>query len=202
MRKVATALGAAPMSVYYHVANREDLLDAMVDSVFSEIDLPALETPWRVAMRDRADATRAALTRHTWAVALLDSRNSPGPATLAHLDRVIGILRGNGFSIAAAAHAYSVLDAYIYGFAIQETSLPFDSSNAGDVAQAMIAQMPRDSYPHLVELASEHVLQPGYDYGEEFEFGIELILDGVEPLAHLHDASRNVTSLPPAVSKH
>ena len=201
MRKVATALGAAPMSVYYHVANREDLLDAMVDSVFDEIDLPALETPWRVAMRDRADATRAALTRHTWAVALLDSRNSPGPATLAHVDRVIGILRGNGFSIAAAAHAYSVLDAYIYGFAIQESSLPFDAGDAGDVAETMVAQMPQDAFPHLVELASEHVLQPGYDYGEEFEFGIELILDGLEPLALVPVTARNVTALPPAVSK-
>ncbi len=183
MRKLGEALGVEAMSLYSHVANKDDLLDGMIDAVFAEIDLPSADDGWRAAMRQRAVSVREVLRRHRWAVGLMESRTSPGPATLAHHDAVIGVLRAAGFSVPKTAHAFSVLDSYIYGFALQEKGLPFQTADgAAEVAQAMFAQIPVDRYPHFVELATQHVLQPGYDYGEEFEFGLDLILDGLERL--------------------
>jgi AcrR family transcriptional regulator len=181
MRKLGEALGVEAMSLYNHVANKDELLDGMVDLVFGEIDLPARGADWRTAMRQRAVSARRALSRHRWAIGLMESRASPGPATLRHHDTVIGSLREAGFSIAMAAHAFSVLDSYIYGFALQEASLPFETGEeTAELAQAILMQMPADEYPHLTELTVEHVLQPGYDYGDEYEFGLGLILDGLE----------------------
>ncbi len=181
MRKLGDALGVEAMSLYNHVANKGDLLDGMVDFVFSEIDLPAGGADWKTSMRQRAVSVRQALTRHPWAIGLMESRTSPGPATLRHHDAVIGSLRQGGFSIEMAAHAYSVLDSYIYGFALQEASLPFDTAEeTAEVAEMIFKQLPPDEYPYLTELTVEHVLQPGYDYGNEYEFGLDLILDGLE----------------------
>jgi AcrR family transcriptional regulator len=181
MRKLGQALGVEAMSLYYHVANKDALLDGMVDLVFAEIELPTAGTGWRTAMRRRANSARAALRRHPWAIALMESRRTPGSANLRHHDAVIGCLREAGFSVALTAHAYSLLDAYIYGFALQEANLPFTTpEETAEVAQSIMAEFPADAYPHLAELAVQHVLQPGYDYGDEFEFGVELILDGLE----------------------
>ena len=181
MRKFGEALGVEAMSLYNHVANKDELLDGMVDLVFSEIDLPPRGVDWKTAMRQRAVSARQALARHRWAIGLMESRTSPGPATLRHHDAVIGSLRGAGFSIEMAAHAFSVLDSYIYGFALQEANLPFGTAEeTAEVAQMILAQLPADEYPHLTELTVGHVLQPGYDYGDEFEFGLDLILDGLE----------------------
>ena len=182
MRKLGEALGVEAMSLYNHVANKDELLDGMVDVVFGEIDLPSgTGTEWKTAMRRRAVSARQALSRHPWAIGLMESRTSPGPATLRHHDGVIGSLRRAGFSIEMAAHAFSVLDSYIYGFALQEATLPFHTpEETAEVAQMIMANFPRDEYPHLAELTIEHVLKPGYDYGNEFEFGLDLILDGLE----------------------
>jgi AcrR family transcriptional regulator len=181
MRKLGEAVGVEAMSLYRHVANKVDLLDGMIDVVFGEIEVPSGADGWRTAMRQRAISVRRALSRHRWAIGLMESRSSPGPATLRHHDTVIGVLRGAGFSPELTAHAYSVLDSYIYGFALQERSLPFDSpEETAEMAQAFLAQFPADVYPHLAELTTEHVLRPGYDYGDEFEFGLDLILDGLE----------------------
>ena len=183
MRKLGEALGVEAMSLYNHVANKDDLLDGMVDLVFGEIDLPSGAIDWKTAMRDRAGSARQALSRHPWAIALMQSRTAPGPSTLRHHDAVIGSLRGAGFSIEMAAHAFSALDSYIYGFALQEASLPFDTAEeTAEVAEMILSQFPADEYPHLTELTLEHVLQPGYDYGNEFEFGLDLVLDGLERL--------------------
>ncbi|MFZ0322824.1 MAG: TetR/AcrR family transcriptional regulator [Actinomycetes bacterium] len=181
MRRLGDSLGVEAMSLYHHVANKSDLLDGMVDAVFSEIELPSGQGAWRSAMRLRAISARRALARHPWAIALMQSRTTPGPATLGHHDAVIGALRSGGFSVEMAAHAFSVLDSYIYGFALQEASLPFDNAEAtAEVTQNILAEVPAGTYPHLTELAVAHVLQPGYDYGDEFEFGLDLILDGLE----------------------
>jgi AcrR family transcriptional regulator len=181
MRKLGEALGVEAMSLYNHVANKEDLLDGMIDVVFAEIDLPTGWADWRAAMRQRAISARRVLSRHGWAIGLMESRSSPGPATLRHHDAVIGCLRDAGFSIELAAHAFSVLDSYIYGFALQERSLPFPTpEQTADLAQDILASFPADKYPHLAELTARHVLQPGFDYGNEFEFGLDLILDGLE----------------------
>jgi AcrR family transcriptional regulator len=180
MRKLGEAVGVEAMSLYNHVASKGDLLDGMVDVVFSEIGLPAGDVGWKAAMRQRAISARETLARHRWAIGLMESRRSPGPATLRHHDAVLGCLRTAGFSIELTAHAYSLLDSYIYGFALQEASLPFDSAEeAPELAQEIAGQLPADAYPHLTELAIEHVLQPGYRYGDEFEIGLDLILDAL-----------------------
>lgn len=181
MRRLGQSLGVEAMSLYNHVANKDALVDGMVDAVFAEIDLPVVGGPWRSELQRRCRSQRAALRRHTWAAPLMESRTSPGPATLRHHNAVVGCLRVQGFSVAMAAHAFSLIDAYVYGFVLQETTLPFETADeAVEVAAAMMPAISPDDYPYLVELATEHVLQPGYDYGDEFEYGLGLVLDGLE----------------------
>jgi AcrR family transcriptional regulator len=181
MRRLGEALGVEAMSLYNHVANKGDLLDGMIDVVFSEIDMPTGATDWRAAMHRRAVSAREVLARHRWAIGLMESRTSPGPATLRHHDTVLGCLRTGGFSVELAAHAFAVLDSYIYGFALQEASLPFSAGEeTAELAQEILAHAPPAEYPHLTELTLEHVLRPGYDFGNEFEFGLDLILDALD----------------------
>jgi AcrR family transcriptional regulator len=182
MRRLGEDLRVEAMSLYNHVTSKDQLLDGMVDLVFAEIDLPAGGADWKTAMRERAESARQALRRHPWAIALMSTRTSPGPATLRHHDAVIGSLRARGFSIQLTAHAFSALDSYIYGFALQEATLPLGdtSEETAQVAEMMMAQVPADEYPHLTEFTVGHILQPGYDYGKEFGFGLDLILDGLD----------------------
>jgi AcrR family transcriptional regulator len=181
MRKLGQELGVEAMSLYNHVANKEDILDGMVDVVFSEIDLPSKKAGWKRAMRRRAISVREVLSRHHWATGLMESRTNPGPANLKHHDAVLGSLRRAGFSMAMAAHAYALLDAYIYGFALTEMNLPFESSEeVADVARGMLSASPIDEYPNLADFITEHAMKPGYDYAHEFEYGLDLILDGLE----------------------
>ena len=180
MRKLGQELGVEAMSLYHHVANKDDILDGIVDVVFGEIELPTGEAGWEAAMRRRSVSAREALRRHPWATGLMESRRTPGPANIRHHDAVLGVLRNAGFPIELAAHAYSLLDSYIYGFALQEASLPFHTpEETAEVAQEIMAAFPADDYPHLAEIATEHALQPGYDYGDEFLYGLDLILDGL-----------------------
>ena len=180
MRKLGGELGVEAMSLYNHVSNKGDLTDGMIDGVFAEIDLPSGGTDWRTAMRHRAISVRKVLARHPWATGLMESRTTPGPATLRHHDAVLGILREAGFSIVLAAQASSVLDSYIYGFVLQERNLSATSLGSTRLAQVILARLATQDYPHVAELTVEHVLQPGYDHDAEFEFGIDLILDGLE----------------------
>ena len=180
MRSLAQELGVKPMALYYHVANKEEILDGIVDLVFSEIELPTANGDWRSEIVRRANSARLVLRRHPWAIGLMESRKTPGAATLRHHDATIGTLRAAGFSVEMTAHAYALLDSYIYGFALQEVSLPFEGpETVADVAEPMMQQFPADAYPHLVEMATEYVLQPGYDFGNEFKFGLGVILDAL-----------------------
>lgn len=185
IRRLASALDTKPMTIYHHVPGKEAILDGMVDMVFGEIDPPPTEIDWKSAMRHRALSARAILVRHPWAAPLMEARRNPGPNTLAHHDAVLGCFRRGGFSVEMTAHAYALIDAFIYGFALQETSLPATSgAEMEDLAGSMVDLLPPDDYPHLRELVAEHVLQPGYDFSAEFEFGLDLILDGLETVAH------------------
>jgi AcrR family transcriptional regulator len=180
IRSLAGDLGVKPMSVYHHVANKEEILDGIVDAVFGEMEVPSDQGEWRTEMTRRARSARAALRRHPWAIGLMESRTNPGPATLRHHDASIGMLRAGGFSVVLTAHALALVDSYVYGFALQEAGLPFEGPDtAADVAGTMVEQFATGQYPHLVELAEQHVMRPGYDFGDEFEFGLELILDGL-----------------------
>ena len=184
IRKLATALDSKPMTIYHHVANKEAILDGMVDLVFDEIDRPPTDIDWKPAMRQRALSARAVLARHPWAAPLMESRTSPGPATMGHHDAVIGCFRRGGFSVEDTAHAYALVDAFIYGFALQETSLPAtEGQEMADLAESVMEPYSADDYPYLTEFTVEHALQPGYDFGREFDFGLDLILDGLEAMA-------------------
>jgi len=185
MRKLADELGAGAMSLYYHVPNKEQLIDGMVDIVFSEIEPPSTEDDWKTAMRKRAVSTREALARHRWAIGLMEGRTSHGPANLSLHNAVLGCLRAAGFSLEATVHAYSVLDAYIYGFALQESDM--SAENADDFAAEAQRQMHEyeavlADYPHLVEVVGGYVAKAGYDYASEYLFGLDLILDGLDRL--------------------
>jgi AcrR family transcriptional regulator len=180
MRQLAQALGVVPMALYKHVANKDELLDGMIDIVFSEIESPSIDHDWKSAMRRRAISVRAALTRHPWAVGLMETR-TPGPANLRNHNAVMGCLREAGFSFVAAIHAFSVQDAYIYGFALQEKTLGFDTpSDAGAAAQRRAQSIGAlEDYPYLVEIATK-LPETGYDNAIEFAWGLDLILDGLD----------------------
>lgn len=192
MRRLARELGVEAMSLYYHVASKDDILDGMVDLVFSEIILPPASGEWKAAMRDRAQSARNVYQRHPWSISMM--RATPGAATLRHHDATIKCLRAAGFGMPMAAHTMSLLDSYVQGFALQEASLPSDES--GDMTEAtesILAQqeMMTDAYPHLAEMAATLILQPGYAYGNEFAFGIEVILDGIEAAARAQSRPEN-----------
>ena len=185
MRKIANQLGVEAMSLYHHVRNKDEVQGGLIDLVFSEIELPVIGSDWKVAMRRRANSARSVLSRHGWAIGILDSRVNPGPATMRHHNAVIGTLREAGFSIGMAAHAYSILDSYIYGFVLQELSMPIGSlEELEEVAEAMLQHFPVEQYPYLAEMFG-YALTPGYAYGSEFAFGLELILDEIEGLRTL-----------------
>ena len=181
MRKLGQALGVEAMALYYHFSNKERVIDGIVDFVFAEIVVPQAGADWRVAMRERAISVRDALLRHRWAIGLMESRTNPGPANLRHHDAVIGNLRAAGFEMAMVAHAYSLLDGYIYGFALTKMNLPFDAlDDISEMAQTMLEPFPDGQYPNLVAFITEHAMQPGYDFANEFEWGLDVVLDGLE----------------------
>jgi AcrR family transcriptional regulator len=181
IRSLASELGVKPMSLYHHVSGKDEILDGIVDLVFSEVELPSAAGDWQSEMRKRAISTRRVLRRHSWAIGLMESRANPGPATLRHHDATIGTLRAAGFSVAATAHAYALLDSYVYGFALQEASLPFSPETVSEITQPITRQILASQYPHLVEMATQHTLRAGYDFGDEFEIGLTIILDALKP---------------------
>ena len=183
MRRLAGALGAGAMSLYHYVANKEELLDAMIDVVFEQIELPPEDTDWQTAMRQRSASARQVLARHPWANGLMESRTSPGPAHLRHREAVTACLRRAGFPVLMATHANWLLDSYLYGYALQEASLPFDTADQfADMAEDVyLPQLPADEFPYLNESAAA-LVAAGYDPAEEFLFGLDLVLTALEPL--------------------
>ena len=183
MRRLGRHLGVEAMSIYKHVADKDEILDGIVDVVIREIELPLAGADRRIAMRGRAISARRVLVSHPWAVGMMESRAALGPAALTYVDAVIGSLRAGGFSNAMAAHAFLLLDSYIYGFVVQELSMSFGTAEeTAERAGATLEALPTDQYPHLADMAAEHFASPGFDYTHEFEFGLELILDGLTTL--------------------
>ncbi|MCB5168331.1 TetR/AcrR family transcriptional regulator [Streptomyces bambusae] len=182
MRNVGKELGVEAMSLYHHLAGKDALLDALANWIFTRIELPAPGAPWRPAMAGRAASARDVLARHPWALGLIESRRFPGPALLRHHDAVLGCLRGNGFTVTLAAHAFSVIDAYVHGFVLTELNLPFDAEADAGVEEfigEIEEHLSPDAYPHLVELITENVMHRNYSYADEFAYGLDLILDGL-----------------------
>ncbi|MFW2334904.1 TetR/AcrR family transcriptional regulator [Ilumatobacter sp.] len=182
IRRLAEALDSKPMTIYHHVPSKDEILDGIVDLVFAEIDLPDPELDWKAAVRGRCVSARQVLARHPWAVPLMESRRSPGPATLQHHDAVVACLR-TGLSLAMTGHAYATLDAFVYGFAIQEAALPTPGDEMSDVVDDLATDELAEHFPALHEFATGRAMQPGYDFGDEFEIGLDLILDALEARA-------------------
>ena len=183
MRELGLRLGFEAMSLYNHVANKDDLLDGMVDLVVSEIDLPSDTVDWKEAMRRRAISAQSVFSRHPWASGLIDSRESSGPARLRYFDWMIGTLRRAGFTLETAARAFSILDSYIYGFGRQQLNM----SSGGDItpeemAEAFLRAIPADEYPYLREMVVDYAMASDYDESADLGFGLDLILDGLQRL--------------------
>jgi AcrR family transcriptional regulator len=189
IRRLAGALDVKPMTIYHYLSSKEEIVDGMVDSVFEEIELPATDVEWRIGIRGRCISARGVLQRHPWAPPLMESRRTPGPATLRHHDGVLACLRGGGLSLERTADAYAVIDSYLYGFALQEATLPGGGEGEiVDLAASMTTDMLAD-YPALAEFTTEWVVRPGYRFGNSFEIGLDLILDGLDRAAKRSDGS-------------
>jgi AcrR family transcriptional regulator len=181
MRRLGSTLGVEAMSLYNHVSNKEDLLDGLADIVVGEIQVPTDGVDWKTAMRRRAVSARQMLSRHPWAGGVIESRTSPSPTRLGYANAVVGSLRRGGFSLAMAIHAFFTLDSYIYGFAVQEQSLPAGTpEDLARVGEAMLSTVPATEYPYLREVVEDHILALGFDYEIEFEFGLDLLLEALE----------------------
>ncbi len=181
MRKIAQSLGVEAMSLYNHVANKEDVLDGIVDIVVGEIDVPAIGGDWRESMRQRAISAHSVLLCHPWASMLIVSRINVGPAMLRYINATIGCLCEADFSYEMADRIWNAIDSHIYGFTIQELSFPFEPSEYADAAENYLSLVPAAQYPYLNSLAQQVI--DGTHHGvQDFEFGLELILDGLERL--------------------
>ncbi|WAB83487.1 TetR/AcrR family transcriptional regulator [Microcella daejeonensis] len=181
MRRLARELDAGAMSLYHHVRSKEELLDGMVDLVFAELRLPDTKDDWRAAMRAEAVSAREVLARHRWAIPLMESRTTPGPANLRHREAVTATLRTAGFSVRMATHANWLLNSYVYGHALQEAGLPFaDATELGDmIPEVYLPQLPAEQYPYLHESATQ-LMAGDYDPADEFTYGLDLVLDALE----------------------
>ena len=185
MRKIALELGVVPMALYKHVANKDELLDGLVDVVVGEIDPPLPDADWKTTIRERALSARRALLRHPWASQVIESRTDPTPAVIEYMDSMIGIFRGGGFSIDVTHHAMHAMGSRLLGFS-QE--LFEDTADDDPEAQATMLQWMADRYPHITEMvaAISHddasVVGSGCDDQFEFEFALDLMLDGLDRL--------------------
>jgi AcrR family transcriptional regulator len=180
MRSIAAELGVEAMSLYHHVRGKEALLDAMVDVVFGEFHDPVAGGDWRAELRRRSQSGREAMKRHRWAIGLMDSRTTPGPQSLHHHDAMLGCLRGAGFDLEMTGHAFALLDAHLYGFVVQELALPFEGEEElADLGAGILGALPEGELVHFREYTLERALQPGYSFAPEFDWGLELVLDGL-----------------------
>lgn len=179
MRRVGRELGVEAMSLYHHVANKDALLDALADWLMLQVDRPPAGLDWRAGMRIRCHSLRAVMREHPWGPGIVESRRAPGMALLGHLEAVLDCLHRGGFPVQLAAHAFSVLDAYVYGFVLTEQSLPFDPGGGVDDLAEQLA-LPADVFPRMAAFIEQAIVGRSYDYGDEFSYGLELVLDGLE----------------------
>jgi AcrR family transcriptional regulator len=181
MRKVAQELGVKAMSLYNHIANKDDMIDGLVDRVVSDIELPRFDLDWKTAMRQRALSAHEVLLKHPWAVMAIMSRINVGSAMLRYVDTTIGCLRQAGFSWEMADHAWNAIDSHIYGFTLQELNFPIEASEYAETAESFISYIPPDQYPYMHQL-SLYVIEGSYDGLHDFEFGLDFVLDGLDKL--------------------
>jgi AcrR family transcriptional regulator len=179
MRTVAKELGVEAMSLYHHVPSKEAMLDDLADWVFQRIELPEVGDTWQEALTGRARSARSVLTAHPWALGMM-TRPNPGPALLQHHDRLNGVLMADGFSAALATHAFAAIDAYVSGFVLTETTLPFKPGDGAEAAFADKVAASAELYPHIAFVRAELFGNGGYSFADEFDYGLELLLEGLE----------------------
>lgn len=179
MRAVAAELGVEAMSLYHHVANKDALLDALAGWAFEQIHAPDVDAPWRPGMVRRARSAREVLVQHPWALGMIEARPRPGTPLLRHFDQVLGCLMNSGFSAALATHLFSAIDAYIYGFALTESTLPFTPAAGAEKDFADDVAPSPEEYPHLARMLGELLGgDQAYAFADEFDYGLDLLLDG------------------------
>jgi AcrR family transcriptional regulator len=179
MRKLAQELGVQAMSLYNHVANKDDILDGIVDIVAGEIEVPSLGVDWKMAMRRRATSAHEVLVRHPWATMAIVSRVNVGPAMLRYVDATLGCLYEAGFSLEMADRVWNAMDSHIYGFTLQELNFPFEAAEYSEAAKTGLSLIPADQYPYMNRL-THYVIEGRYDGIHDFEFGLELLLNGLD----------------------
>ena len=179
MRKLAQQLGVKAMSLYNHVANKDDLLDGMVDIVVGKIDVPELESDWKQAMRQRAISAHQVLLCHPWATMAIVSRVNVGPAMLRYIDATLSCLVEAGFSFEMADHVWNAIDSHIYGFTLQKLNFPFEDAEYAEVAKQYVSMLPAETYPYLNKL-THHVIDGQYDGIHDLKFGLELLLNSLD----------------------
>jgi AcrR family transcriptional regulator len=183
MRRLAKELGVEAMSLYNHVANKDDILDGIVDIVMREIEIPSNGAAWKAALRQSAISAHQAFVRHPWACSLHMSTPRISDARMLWMEGVLKTLREAGFSAEMTHHAYHALDSHITGFTLWLVTMPFDSrEELLDLAKAFLPQISADEYPYVIEHAQQHMAEPDPGEPSEFEFGLDLILDGLERL--------------------
>ena len=182
MRKLAQDLGVEAMSLYYHVANKEDLLDGMVDLVVGEIELPADTSDWKASIRQTAISAHEVFLRHRWACSLMLSSIRVDAQRLRYMESLLSTLREGGFSPELAHHAYHAIDSHIAGFVLWQTSFPIPTGKLEDIATGFLQELPAGEYPYVVEHVHQHLVERDPDEESFFEFGLNLILDGLERL--------------------
>ncbi|AVG23237.1 TetR family transcriptional regulator [Pontimonas salivibrio] len=187
MRRLAEHLKTKPMTLYHYVKNKEDILTGMVGYVFDEVERPDVELGWKEAITQRAQSFRLALTRHPWALPIIESQTQPGPNILDHHEAVLSAWMRSGLPLPLIAHGVAISDAFVFGFVLQETTLPLGGEeelggNLDEASREIIAPLAPEKYPALTRFTAEHVMQPGYDFGDSFDVGLRFILDGIERL--------------------
>ncbi len=187
MRRLAEHLKTKPMTLYHYVKNKEDILAGMVGQVFDEVERPDLELDWKEALTNRARSFRVALRRHPWALPIIESQTQPGPNILDHQEAVLSAWMKSGLPLSLVAHGVAISDAFVFGFVLQETTLPLEGEeelggNLDEASREIIAPLAPEKYPSLIRFTAEHVMQPGYDFGDSFDVGLRFILDGIERL--------------------
>lgn len=181
MRRLATALRVEAMSLYNHVANKDELLDGMVDLVVGEITLPVLGGDWKATMRARAHSALAVMTAHPWAPMLIVARITVGPNRLRYIDATLGALRESGLSWAETDRAWNTIDNYIFGYTLQQQNFPVSPEEYATAAASYLPMLPAETYPYMHDL-SARVADGSHDGLPDFAFGLELILDGLDRL--------------------
>jgi AcrR family transcriptional regulator len=183
MRKLGQELGVEAMSLYHHVANKDDLLDGIVDAVTREIEVPSDDADWKEAIRRTAISSHEVFLRHRWACSLMMRRARVSPERMQWMEALLRTLREAGFSADMTHHAYHALDSHITGFTLWQVSMPFETKEElVDLAEGFLKEIPADEYPYVIEHAEQHIAPSSPDGKTEFEFGLDLILDGLERL--------------------